>query len=86
MREQKLRIEMVHARRENQAYSNLVEAGKVMDRIENRRKKRKVNSSSATASESNGDAARKTRKFKQTKPVSDNSDKRAKKSVLGSLV
>jgi|EP00979_Chaetoceros_neogracilis_P014749 ESF2/ABP1 family protein len=78
VREQKLRIEMVHARKENQAYSNLVEAGKVMDRIENRRKKRNA--------KDDADDGRRTRKFKQTKPVKDKSDRSAKKTVLGSLV
>ena len=91
VREQKLRIEMVHARKENQAYSNLVEAGKVMDRIENRRKKRKAkggdnNSGLSQKSKLNVDDGCRTRKFKQTKPVKDKSDRSAKKTVLGSLV
>jgi len=91
VREQKLRIEMVHARRENQAYSNLVEAGKVMDRIDKRRNKRKANeggneSSQPKKNKADNDDDRRTRKFKQTKPVKDKSDKSAKKAVLGSLV
>ncbi len=85
MREQKLRIEMVHARKENQTYSNLVEAGKVMDRVDERRKKREAkNGDEVLAKKSKPD--RNTRKFKQTKPVSEKNDRKAKKSVLGSLV
>jgi ESF2/ABP1 family protein len=88
MREQKLRIEMVNARRENQAYSNLVEAGKVMDRIDKRRQKRdnEDGGGNATKKSKKDDAVRATRKFKQTKPVNDKSDRKAKKSVLSSLV
>lgn len=81
VREQKLRIEMIHARRENQAYSDLVEAGKVMDRIEERRKKRKTKSDT-----DDDDDGNRTRKFKQNKPVEDQNDLPAKKAVLGALV
>lgn len=79
VREQKLRIEMVNARKENQAYSNLVEAGKVMDRINERRKKR-------GAEDDLDQDKKKTRKFKQNKAVKDTSDKAASKAVIGSLV
>ena len=89
MREQKLRIEMVNARRENQAYSNLVEAGKGMDNIDKRRRKRENkegDGNSAKKSKTNLDTIRATRKFKQTQPVTDRSDRKANQSVLGSLV
>lgn len=85
VREQKLRIEMIHARKENQAYSDLVEAGKVMDRIEERRKKRKTKNDVEGTNEVNNDDHR-TRKFKQNKPVEDQNDLPAKKAVLGALV
>lgn len=85
VREQKLRIEMIHARRENQAYSDLVEAGKVMDRIEERRKKRKAKNDAGGTTAVDDDGHR-IRKFKQSKPVEDQSDLPAKKAVLGALV
>jgi len=95
VREQKLKIEMVHARKENQAYSNLVEAGKTMDRIDDRRKKRKAKEEAEGKVDQSGakkkkpdddDTTRRARKFKQTMPVQDKSDRSAKKAVLGSLV
>jgi hypothetical protein len=85
VREQKLRIEMIHARRENQAYSDLVEAGKVMDRIEERRKKRKAKNDAGGSTAVNDDGHH-IRKFKQSKPVEDQNDLPAKKAVLGTLV
>mmetsp|Transcript_21630 Transcript_21630/g.30308 ORF Transcript_21630/g.30308 Transcript_21630/m.30308 type:complete len:276 (+) Transcript_21630:39-866(+) len=42
VKEQKIRLEMIHARRENQVFANLVEAGKTMDRIQQRRNKRNL--------------------------------------------
>ena len=41
VREQKLRVEMMQARRENASYVELVEAGKKLDRIEERRNNKK---------------------------------------------
>ena len=57
----------------------LVEAGKVMDRINERRKKR-------GAEDDLDQDKKKTRKFKQNKAVKDTSDKAASKAVIGSLV
>ena len=45
VREQKLRVEMMQARRENASYVELVEAGKKLDRIEERRNNKKRKSS-----------------------------------------
>mmetsp|Transcript_36809 Transcript_36809/g.110399 ORF Transcript_36809/g.110399 Transcript_36809/m.110399 type:complete len:321 (-) Transcript_36809:129-1091(-) len=77
VREQKLRVEMMQARREGAAYASLVEAGKTMDRIEERRKKRR---------KVVDDDNRPKRKFRQTAPVEDKKDTAAKRAVLGSLV
>jgi ESF2/ABP1 family protein len=86
VREQKLRIEMINARRENQAYSDLVEAGKVMDRIDERRKKRKSKDKEEKGKVEIDDEGHRTRRFKQNKPVEDEGDKSAKKAVLGALM
>ena len=40
VREQKLRVEMMQARRENAAYVQMVETGKKLDKIEARKRKR----------------------------------------------
>lgn len=90
MREQKLRLEMVHAKKENQAYSSLVEAGKVMDRIEMKRQKKRIRDESDEANGSQkkakADDHKVTRKFKQNKPFDDKGDRSAQKAVLKSLV
>ena len=77
VREQKLRIEMMHARRENAAYVQMVETGKKLDRIEERKRKRGETTTSL------GDE--KKRKHRQMKPL-DGSDKAAKSAVLHSVV
>lgn len=81
MREQKLRLEMMHAKKENQAYSSLVEAGKVMDRIEMKRQKKRSRDESEEANQNQV-----TRKFKQNKVFDDADDRSAQKAVLKSLV
>mmetsp|Transcript_7848 Transcript_7848/g.9795 ORF Transcript_7848/g.9795 Transcript_7848/m.9795 type:complete len:270 (+) Transcript_7848:62-871(+) len=91
VREQRLKIEMMQARKENQAYSKLVEAGKTMDRIESRRRRREERESNDdghnTKKNKIAESAKKpTRKFRQNKPVSDRNDKAAKAAILNSLV
>jgi hypothetical protein len=90
MREQKLRLEMMHAKKENQAYSSLVESGKVMDRIEMKRKKKKerVKSEEGDGSQKKlkSDEYKVTRKFKQNKVFNDDDDRSAQVAVLKSLV
>lgn len=78
IREQKMRIEMMQARRENAAYAEKVEQGMVLDRIEERRKKK---GKSVDRLES-----KKDRKFRQTSTVEEGVSGPAKKAVLGSLV
>lgn len=82
VREQRLRIEMMQARKENQAYSSLVEAGKTMDRIQERRSKKRKSNERAEESKT----SQVKRRFKQNKPVEDRKDRSAKKVVLSSLV
>lgn len=89
VREQKLKIEMMKAKKENQAYSELVEAGKTMDRIEARRRKRE-----AANEDSDGnfvkklkvESGKKTRKFRQNKIDEEKTDTAANAAILNSLV
>lgn len=90
MREQKLRLEMMHAKKENHAYSSLVEAGKVMDRIEMKRQKKRNREKTDTGNDSsktiiNGDK-KVARKFKQNKIFDNDDDRAVQKAVLSSLV
>eukprot|EP00568_Trieres_chinensis_P002279 CAMPEP_0183294062 /NCGR_PEP_ID=MMETSP0160_2-20130417/2527_1 /TAXON_ID=2839 ORGANISM="Odontella Sinensis, Strain Grunow 1884" /NCGR_SAMPLE_ID=MMETSP0160_2 /ASSEMBLY_ACC=CAM_ASM_000250 /LENGTH=319 /DNA_ID=CAMNT_0025455293 /DNA_START=36 /DNA_END=995 /DNA_ORIENTATION=+ len=93
VREQKVRIEMMQARRENAEYASLVEEGKTMDRIEERRRKRQAKEDPKAAR--NGEAMKKQkldagerpkRSFRQTAPVAEKDIAAAKQAVLGSLV
>jgi ESF2/ABP1 family protein len=89
IREQKLKIEMMQARKENQAYSTLVEAGKTMDRIDERRRKREAKEGTDNGGDSKKQKLgekRPARKFRQNKPIGDQSDKAAKAAILNSLV
>jgi len=83
IREQKMRIELMQARRENAAYAEKVERGMVLDRIEERRRKR---GKSGAAADGNGRQGRKERKFRQTSALEESASGPAKKAVLGSLV
>ena len=93
VREQKLKIEMMKARKENQEFTSLVEAGKTMDYIEERKRKREekrkhgdTDSKGRTSGNDKATEQRPTRKFRQTTPVVDGKDKSAKTPVLRSLV
>jgi len=92
VREQRLKIEMIQARKENQAYSKLVEAGKAMDKIEARRRKREERENNGDVQDTKkkrklSDSVKKpARKFRQNKPVSDQHDKATKAAILNSLV
>lgn len=80
IREQKLRIEMMEVRRENAAFVAEMEAGKRMDYIEERRKRK-------GKTDSNDDAQdrKKKRIMKQKKPL-EKSGNATKEAILGSLV
>lgn len=84
VREQKLRIEMMQARRENAAYTQLVETGKKLDKIEARKRRRaeKEGKDPSTVLESQ----KKRRKPRQNKPLEEGATKSTKKALLGSLV
>jgi len=83
IREQKMRLEMMQARKENHEYSTLVEAGKSLDKIQQRREKRKAKEE-ADVGEKRSPIQRKKmssinnqqftpRKFRQTEPLNDDS-------------
>ena len=82
IREQKMRIELMQARRENAAYAEKVEQGMVLDRIEERRKKRGKSDMNSTKDGSK----KKERRFRQTSTMEESTSGPAKKAVLGSLV
>jgi ESF2/ABP1 family protein len=78
VREQKLRVEMMHARRENAAYVQMVETGKKLDKIEARKRKR--------GESDDVDSKNRRHKHRQNQPLNDGTDKSAKKALLGGLV
>eukprot|EP00555_Chaetoceros_dichaeta_P012089 CAMPEP_0198259698 /NCGR_PEP_ID=MMETSP1447-20131203/8813_1 /TAXON_ID=420782 /ORGANISM="Chaetoceros dichaeta, Strain CCMP1751" /LENGTH=267 /DNA_ID=CAMNT_0043947143 /DNA_START=18 /DNA_END=821 /DNA_ORIENTATION=- len=88
VREQKLRVEMVQARKENQAFSTLVGVGKAMDKIDERRKKRKLKEGSSLGDEKvhQNDHKKRKRKFRQTAPVTQGNVGSAKAPLLGSMI
>lgn len=84
VREQKLRLETLQARKETAAYKQLVETGQKLDKIAERRRKR------AEKEGQDQDAAvdplKKKRKTKQLRPLHDGAEKSASKAVIGSLL
>lgn len=88
VREQKLRLETLQARKETAAYKQLVETGKKLDKIEERRRKRAeregkddTNTTTATLNPS-----KRQRKTKQLRPLHDGTEKSASKVVIGALL
>lgn len=82
VREQKLRVEMMQARRENAAYVQMVETGNKLDKIEERKRRRGEHEAVVAG----GGKEKKRHKHKQKKLLQDGSDKSAKKALLGGLV
>eukprot|EP00571_Detonula_confervacea_P010863 CAMPEP_0172302112 /NCGR_PEP_ID=MMETSP1058-20130122/3866_1 /TAXON_ID=83371 /ORGANISM="Detonula confervacea, Strain CCMP 353" /LENGTH=290 /DNA_ID=CAMNT_0013012471 /DNA_START=72 /DNA_END=944 /DNA_ORIENTATION=+ len=87
VREQKLRVEMMEVRRENASYIAQVEAGKKMDHIQERMKKRKQKDGGSGGGAVNVDdgMAKKKRKIRQKKPFEGDRSS-TKSAILGSLV
>lgn len=84
VREQKLRVEMMHARRENAAYVEMVETGKKLDKIEERKRKRGDGSVSISSnSKKNGDERR--HKHHQRRPFKEGT-RATKSAILGGLL
>ncbi len=81
VKEQKLRLETMQARKETAAYKQLVETGKKIDKIEERKRRRAEKEGKTFESE--------TKKFKPThqiKPIVEGGAKAGKSAILGSLV
>ncbi|GAX26931.1 ESF2/ABP1 family protein [Fistulifera solaris] len=81
VKEQKLRLETMQARKETAAYKQLVETGKKIDKIEERKRRRAEKEGKMLESE--------TKKFKTThqiKPIVEGGAKAGKSAILGSLV
>ena len=92
VREQKLRIEMLHARKENAAYVQQIEMGQKLDYIEERMKKNKKGDKKSH-DDAGGSDEKKTKKQKshhhkhrQHRPIHDGSDRPTKSALLNSLL
>jgi ESF2/ABP1 family protein len=83
VREQKLRVEMMQARRQNAAYVQMVETGQKLDKIEDRKRKRGEAGDVAVGSK---DKTQRRHKHHQMKPLRDGADKATKRALLGGLV
>jgi ESF2/ABP1 family protein len=79
VREQKLRLETMQARKETSAYKYAVETGKKIDKIAERKRKRGEKMDSA-------DADKKKMRPRQVQPVDDRAVKSSKRGLLGALV
>lgn len=75
---------MMHARRETAAYVQMVETGKKLDMIEERKRKRGENEPVVAGGRS--ETKKKRIKHKQLQPVQEGADKAAKRALLGGLV
>ena len=78
VREQKLRLETMQARRETVAYKHLVETGKKIDKIEERKRKR-------AEREGKEHVKKKNRPAHQVKPLVPGGEKPGKRALLDAL-
>eukprot|EP00536_Pseudo-nitzschia_multiseries_P004450 jgi/Psemu1/188124/e_gw1.74.98.1 len=85
VREQKLRVEMMQARRENAAYVEMVETGKKLDKIEERKRKRGDESVIVSSTKDKKNGGEKRHKHHQRKPVKEGT-KATKSAILGGLL
>jgi ESF2/ABP1 family protein len=81
VREQKLRLETMQARKEVQAYKRLVETGQKINKIEERKRRREEREGKAPDNEK-----KKKHNNRQFKELRDESGKPGKKSLLAGLV
>jgi len=82
VREQKLRLETMQARRETQAYKELVETGKKLDKIEQRKRRRAEKEGKTTVDDGNEDRPIKMKKARFQYGKSDDADDRPTSKVL----
>lgn len=85
VREQKLRVEMMQARRENASYTQLVETGKKLDKIEDRKRKRLAKEGTGGDSNVATGEHQTRRKPRQTQVMEDGKGS-TKRAILSSLV
>lgn len=74
---------MMQARRENAAYVEMVETGKKLDKIEERKRKRGDESETVSSHRKNGEERR--HKHRQRKPVKEGT-RATKSAILGGLL
>lgn len=79
VREQKLRLETMMARKETAEYKRMVETGKKLDKIEERKRKREERQGKTLSK-------KKQKPVHQVKPVVDGGKKAGKSAILGALV
>jgi len=84
VREQKLRVEMMQARRENAAYVDMVETGKKLDQIEERKRKRGGGPVS-TDSKTKVNGIERRHKHHQRRPMKEGT-RATKSAILGGLL
>mmetsp|Transcript_25347 Transcript_25347/g.55546 ORF Transcript_25347/g.55546 Transcript_25347/m.55546 type:complete len:274 (+) Transcript_25347:127-948(+) len=85
VREQKLRVEMMQARRENAAYVDMVETGKKLDKIEERKRKRGDESVTISSNKDKKKGGEKRHKHRQRMPVKEGT-RATKSAILGGLL
>ena len=84
VREQKLRVEMLQARKENAAFVDQIETGKKLDQIEERRRRRKRGED--TLNDNKQQEKKKKRPKFEHQPIHDGTDRPAKMAVLDGLL
>ena len=85
VREQKLRVEMMQARRENAAYVEMVETGKKLDKIEERKRKRGDEPMAFNSNKDESGRGGRRHKHHQRKPIKEGT-KATNPVLLGGLL
>lgn len=86
VKEQKLRLETMQARKETAAYKQLVEKGHKLDKIEERLQRKREKAGGKKGNDSVKDDSKKRKKSRQITPMDDGAAKSTHKILLGSLV
>jgi len=92
VREQKLRVEMMQAKRENSNFRDLVETGMKLDKIEERRRKREEkegttndNFEARNVDDNEQERKKRRRRTRQIKPIDERKNASAKKPLLQAI-
>jgi ESF2/ABP1 family protein len=86
VREQKLRVEMMQAKRENASYTQLVETGKKLDQIENRKRKRLAKEGVVAGDSNVATGEHQTRRPPRQTKVLEEGKQSTKRAILSALV